>query len=207
MISALILAAGMSSRMGAPKQLLRLGGRSLIRIVTQNVMASAVDEVLVVTGCMADEVGREIKDLPVKIVYHPEYEKGQGDSLAAGVKEINPQTDTLLIFMCDQPLITPGIIDHIITEHKKDRCKALRPAFKGRPGHPVLFTEAVLEELKALAGDEGARGLLVRLGKEARELPVPWEEVVLDIDTPGKFEALKARYDIKQQSISREREL
>jgi molybdenum cofactor cytidylyltransferase len=97
MISAIILAAGMSKRMGRPKQLLQLGNKPLIRIVVENVLASAVDEIIVVTGCEAEGVGAAIKDLPVKITFNPDYQQGQGTSLAVGVKQLDKNTEAFLV--------------------------------------------------------------------------------------------------------------
>ncbi|WP_190258796.1 molybdenum cofactor cytidylyltransferase [Pelotomaculum schinkii] len=191
MISAVILAAGMSSRMGFPKQLLELGKRPLIRIVTENVLASAVDEVTVVTGFREDEVSAAIKDLPVKIIVNPHFRQGQGSSLSLGVKAINVNTTAFLVFMCDQPLISPSIINTVIREFKERRSMALRPLYQGMPGHPVIFSYSLTSELESLQGDEGAREVLKKLGNKVDYLTVQDEAVILDVDTPESYEKLK----------------
>ncbi|MDD4238489.1 MAG: nucleotidyltransferase family protein [Desulfotomaculaceae bacterium] len=191
MITAIILAAGLSSRMGFPKQLLALGNRSLLRIVTENVLASAVDEVMVVTGCREDEVSATIKDLPVNIIFNPHYEQGQGTSLALGVRTINIKTTAFLVFMCDQPLISPSLINMVIREFKERRSLALRPIYQGLPGHPVIFSSSLSLEMEALKGDEGARQVLKKLGNKVDYLLVQDEAVILDVDTPESYENLK----------------
>lgn len=191
MISAIILAAGLSSRMGMPKQLLTLGNKTLIRIVTENVLASAADEVLVVTGHLEKEVSAAVSDLPVNIIYNPRYEQGQGASLALGVQSINEKASAFLVLMSDQPLITASLISLAIDEFMKNSCLVLRPTHKGLPGHPVVFSASMRAELEALKGDEGARQILKKLGDKVRYLPVLDEAVVFDIDTPVDFERLK----------------
>jgi len=191
MISAIILAAGMSSRMGFPKQLLKLGNKPLIRIVTENVLASAVDEIVVVTGCRSDEVTAAIRDLPVKNVFNPNYEQGQGSSLAAGIKAINLSTTAFLVFMCDQPLISPYIINMVIREFKERNCLALRPICRDIPGHPVMISYTLSNEFKGLKEDDGARQVLKRLGNKVEYLSVQDETVILDIDTPQSYRRLQ----------------
>ena len=188
MISAIILAAGMSVRMGSPKQLLKIGNSPLIRIVTENVLLSDVDEALVVTGCRQKEVGDAISDLPVKIIYNPRYKEGQGTSLALGVRSISAGVSAFIVFMVDQPLISASLINMLIDEFKKRRCLALRPVCKGLPGHPVIFSSSVIEELKNLSGDEGARQVLKKLKDKVEYFEVQDEAVILDIDTPENFE-------------------
>ena len=181
--------------MGFPKQLLKLGNRTLIRIVTENVLASEVDEVIVVTGCREDEVSAAIKDLPVKIIFNPYYGQGQGSSLALGVKAINLNAAAFIVFMCDQPLISPPLINTVIREFKERRCLALRPIYQDTPGHPVIFSCSVSKEMEGLKGDEGARKVLKKLGNKVDYLRLQDEAVVLDVDTPESYIKLKQMFD------------
>ncbi len=191
MISAVILAAGMSSRMGVPKQLLELENRPLVRIVTENVLASSVDEVLVVTGCMEPEITAAINDLPVKIIFNPHYEQGQGTSLALGATAVDINASALAVFMADQPLISASLINTVIDEFKKRRCLALRPVYNGVPGHPVVISGSLSKDLQMLKGDEGARHILEKLGSKVDYLQVQDEAAVFDIDTPEDYKKLK----------------
>jgi len=191
MISAVILAAGMSSRMGVPKQLLELENRPLVRIVTENVLASSVDEVLVVTGYMETEITAAINDLPVKIIFNPHYEQGQGISLALGATAVDINSSALAVFMVDQPLISASLINTVIDEFVKRRCLALRPVYNGVPGHPVVISGSLSKDLQMLKGDEGARHILKKLGGKVDYLQVQDEAAIFDIDTPEDFKKLK----------------
>lgn len=187
--------------MGCLKQLLEVGSRKLIRVVTENVLASSVDEVLVVTGYQRLEISAAINDLPVKIIFNPHYEQGQGASLALGVKAIDVNTSAFLVFMADQPLISSSLIDMVIEEYKKRRCLALRPIYNGIPGHPVIFSCSLSEELKELKGDEGARQVLKRLGSKVDYLPVQDEAVIFDLDTMQDFGELKMKLNNENKII------
>jgi len=199
MISAIILAAGMSSRMGIPKQLLELENRPLVRIVTENVLASSADEVLVVTGYREQEITAAINDLPIKIIFNPHYEQGQGTSLAVGATAVDINTSALLVFMADQPLISTSLINTVIDEFKKRHCLALRPVYNGVPGHPVVISCSLGTDLKILKGDEGARHVLKKLGGQVYYMQVQDEAAILDIDTPEDFKKLEAK--LKNHSI------
>ncbi|HHU85710.1 MAG: nucleotidyltransferase family protein [Pelotomaculaceae bacterium] len=196
MISAIILAAGLSSRMGIPKQLLKLGGKTMIGIVTENVLASRVDEVLVVTGHMEQEIRAVIGELPVKVLFNSNYVQGQGTSLALGVGAINANASAFLVFMADQPLISASLINMVIDEFKKRSCLALRPVYQGKPGHPVILDCALRAEAAALKGDEGLREVLKQLGSKVEYLPVQDEAAIFDIDTPETYEMFKGKYKI-----------
>jgi molybdenum cofactor cytidylyltransferase len=191
MISAIILAAGLSSRMGIPKQLLKLGGKPMVRIVTENVLASRVDEVLVITGHQAQEIRAAITDLPVKILFNPDYVQGQGTSLALGVEAINAKAEAFLVFMADQPLISATLINMVVSEFEKRRCLALRPVYRGKPGHPVILDCALGAEVKTLKGDEGARQVLKQLGNKMEYVTVQDESAIFDVDTLETYEMLK----------------
>ncbi|BAF59713.1 MAG: nucleotidyltransferase family protein [Pelotomaculum sp.] len=196
MISAIILAAGMSKRMGRPKQLLRLGGKTMIRIIAENVVASKVDEVLVVTGCQGDSVAAEVSGLPVKVVHNPDFAEGQGVSLALGARNISKDASAILVLTSDQPLVSSSLINFLVEKFKKSSCLALRPVYNGMPGHPVIFSGFLREELVGLKGDEGARQILKKMGGGVNYWPVQDEAVVFDIDTPEDFETLRKRLNL-----------
>ncbi len=187
MISAIILAAGMSTRMGRPKQLLKVGGSTLIRIITENVLLSNVDELLVVTGYQQKKVSAAINDLPVNVVFNQGYKDGQGTSLALGVRSISECASAFMVFMVDQPMISASLINMLIGEFQKRDCVALRPVYNSIPGHPVIFSSSLKEELINLRGDEGARQVLKKLADRVEYIEAPDEAVIFDIDTPKDF--------------------
>jgi len=184
MISAIILAAGTSSRMGRTKQLLKAGDSTLVRVVAENVLSSMVDEVVIVTGHRHDDISAAINDLPVQIIYNSRFESGQGTSLALGVRSIDLNTSAFLVFMADQPLITASLINVLIEEFQKRSCQVLRPVYKGQPGHPVIFNCSLSRDLINLKDDVGARQVLKKLEDKVEYFPVQDEAVIFDIDTP-----------------------
>ncbi|MEG3071936.1 MAG: nucleotidyltransferase family protein [Candidatus Syntrophopropionicum ammoniitolerans] len=133
MISAIILAAGMSTRMGRPKQLLKVGNSTLIRIVTENVLLSNIDELVVVTGYQQKKVTAAIDDLPVRVVFNQGYKDGQGTSLSLGIRTISSCANAFMIFMVDQPMISASLINMIIGEFQNRDCAVLRPVYNGTP--------------------------------------------------------------------------
>lgn len=181
--------------MGSPKQLLKLRDKPLIRIITENVLASSVDEVLVVTGYLEHQVSAAIKDLPAKIVLNPCYEQGQGTSLAMGVRTLDADTSAFLVFMVDQPFITASLINKVIEEFKRRRSLVLRPVYNGQPGHPVIFSYDLSARLKELTGDEGARQVLKNLGSRVDYFPVQDQAAIFDIDTPEIYNNLKMKLE------------
>lgn len=195
MISAIILAAGMSTRMGRPKQLLKVGNSTLIRIVTENVLLSNIDELVVVTGYQQKKVTEAIDDLPVRVVFNQGYKDGQGTSLSLGIRTISSCANAFMIFMVDQPMISASLINMIIGEFQNRDCAVLRPVYNGTPGHPVIFNKSLDEELKNLDGDEGARQVLKRLADRVEYIEAPDEAVIFDIDTPKDFNEFIAKLD------------
>lgn len=183
-ITAVILAAGTSSRMGCCKQLLPWKGKPLVRMVAEAALASPANEVVVVTGCQASEVKAALNPLPVKTVFNPNFPTGQGSSLAAGVKAASDQTAAFAILLADQPLITSAIISELVAVYRQSHLLALRPTYRGQPGHPVLISASLRPKLEALSGDQGARSLLASLGDKVTDLEMDDLAIVFDIDTP-----------------------
>ncbi len=184
MIVGIILAAGSASRMGQPKQLLPLGPRPMLWHVAQAACQSRLDEVIVVTGAAAELISPCVADLPLKIVYNPDWQQGQADSIRTGLRELPPNCVAVLFLLADQPLITPQLIDELIAHWQRCGKSIVRPCHANKPGNPVLFSLAVWrEELTKLSGDQGARQLIVGHPDEIGYLSVANAEVLHDVDT------------------------
>lgn len=184
-ITAVILAAGTSSRMGCCKQLLLWKGKPLVRLAAETALASPASEVIVVTGYQASEVETALNPLPVKTVFNPAFDTGQGSSLATGIKAASDQASVFVALLADQPQVTAAIIEKLTALYQQFRPLALRPNYRGQPGHPVVMSAALRPELEALSGDKGARSLLASLGDKVMDLEVDEPAIVFDIDTPG----------------------
>ena len=192
MLAALVLAAGRASRMGQPKQLLTLGGETLVRRAARTALASPVDEVLVVVGNAAEAVGAELADLAVRLVPNPLFADGLSTSLVAGVRALAPQTQAVVILLADQPLLTPDVIGGLVARYHETRAPLVAPRYAGQRGNPVLFDRALFPELLAATGDEGAREAVRRHAAEAAWVDFADARAQLDVDTWGEYERVKA---------------
>ncbi len=160
-IGLIILAAGGSSRLGSPKQLLRFDGQTLIRRAANAALESSCDRVVVVIGCRADEMKRELEDLPVSIVENTEWQSGMSSSLRAGLKDV-VSDDAVVIMLCDQPFVTAEVLDSLIETHYKTGMPIVASDYGAMRGVPALFSKELLPELTVLTGDEGARRIIAR---------------------------------------------
>jgi molybdenum cofactor cytidylyltransferase len=183
-ITAIVLAAGTSSRMGSNKLLADFRGEPMIRSVVRNVRASAVDDVIVVAGHDKGKVMSVLAGSDVRIVHNPDFEKGLATSLRAGVVAAE-RADAVVVCLGDMPLVNPQTIDRLIaafnpTEHRT----IIAPTHKGQFGNPVLWGREHFPKLTALEGDRGARSLIAELKSEAVEIAVDDSGILTDADTP-----------------------
>jgi molybdenum cofactor cytidylyltransferase len=192
-IAGIVLAAGRSSRLGRPKQLLPLHGEPLIRHTLRQVLKSTLDEVIVVTGHKADEVRDAVADLPVACVFNPDAAAGQSTSVRAGLAALSPDVEASVFVLGDQPGVDPNVIDSLIATWRASRSPVVAPRYEERIGNPVLFDRRVFPELTQLEGDAGARPV-VRAYQDTGELQlVPVEGVAPpDVDTEADYAALIA---------------
>ncbi len=197
MISAILLAAGLSNRLGRNKLLLAPGGVPVVRRAAQTLLNSRVAEVIVVTGHEASRVQGALEGLDVRFVHNPRFQEGQSLSLLTGLAEVVRETEGYLFALGDQPFMTTRLIDRLIGAYKGSTALAVAPFYKGHRGNPVLISPELREELLKLDGDEGARRILARIEADApdRLLAVEAESEALfwDIDTEEDYEKLLAR--------------
>jgi len=192
-VTAVILAAGRSTRMGGPNKLLAdLGGKPLVRIVTEQALASKAKSVIVVTGHQADLVEKALDGLDVKFVRNPDFALGLASSVKAGVSAIPGEADGAVICLGDMPMISAQLIDHLIEAFAPDRGNLIAiPVSDGRRGNPVLWSRRFFNELMTLDGDIGARHLIAKHGEAVAEVPVEGFGAFLDVDTPQALEAAR----------------
>lgn len=186
-----ILAAGGSSRLGAPKQLLNFGGRSLLRRAADSALASVCRPVVVVLGAEADRLAGEVGGLSVQTVVNPRWESGIGSSIRAGIETLESDgVDAAVIVLCDQPLVTGPVIDAIVAAYNATGRSMVVSEYAGTIGVPALFSRTHFTELVTLADDEGAKALINK--HLADVYRVPFENGALDIDTPKDWAHLRA---------------
>jgi molybdenum cofactor cytidylyltransferase len=166
-LTGIVLAAGASTRMGRPKQLLDLGGRPLLQHVIDAALASCLVEIVLVLGHGADEV-RAALDLPAsprcRVVVNPAHREGPASSLRAGLAAADPASRAAAILLGDQPFVSAARIDRVARAFLEAGLPAARPIDRGSsgepvPGHPVFLARSIWPALAEISGDEGARAL------------------------------------------------
>lgn len=189
MISAILLAAGQSTRMGRPKQLLPWKGKPLLHHSLESIIGSDADEAILVLGHEADRIRETLPALPIKIVINPDYNEGMASSLRQGLLAMDPGSEAFMVFLADQPGIGPEIINALIRAFRNadPRRGIVRPVYRGRRGHPVLIGARYLKEALQLRGDVGARRILMDHPGDILEVDVDQDAVLKDIDTPDEY--------------------
>lgn len=197
MVVGIVLAAGASSRMGRPKQLLDWGGRPLVRAVAEAALAAELDRLIVVTGAAGAAVAAALADLPVQIVANPEYAAGQSFSLRAGIAALPLDTAAAVVLLGDQPFVTAPIIMALVNIWRRERAPIVAPLFGGVRGNPVLFDRVLFAELLDVTGDQGARGIIARDPARVYLAPFDDQRPLLDIDTPEAYARAHALLDAR----------
>jgi molybdenum cofactor cytidylyltransferase len=186
-----VLAAGLSRRMGQAKLLLPVGGRAIVRHAVEAVLAGGVDGAWVVVGPDVAPMAAALAGLDVQIVVNPAPEEGQASSVRAGIAALPAAVDEALIALGDQPALAPSIIPALLAARRASPKLIVAPRYRDGQGNPVLFKRDVFPELLRLSGDQGARPVIQR--DPAR---VEWVELDLpmppDVDTPGDYEKIRA---------------
>lgn len=189
-VTAIVLAAGTSSRMGQPKQLLPFEGKSLVRRAVEAATASRVRQTIVVTGANREAVEHELTGLAILLVHNPEYEQGMSTSLRAGLKAVRPEADAAIVLLADQPFVDAALVNALLDLYEHAPSSIVRPRYGGVPGNPVLWDRSLFSELMAQEGDQGGRGLLQAHVREIAWLELPDPKRQTDVDTPEAYAAL-----------------
>ncbi len=196
-IAAIVLAAGRSTRMGGANKLTaEIGGKPLVRAVTEQALGSRARPVIVVTGHQHDAVERALGGLPVKFVHNLDYERGLSTSLKAGIAAVPPDIDGAVICLGDMPHVSAALIDSLIEAFDPERGALIAvPTVGGKRGNPVVWSRRFFPDLSELEGDVGARHLIGTYADGVVEVPVTGVGAVLDIDTPDALAAARAEFE------------
>jgi molybdenum cofactor cytidylyltransferase len=194
-VAAIVLAAGMSRRMGTPKQLLQLGGKTLLQRTLDNVRGSAVDEIVLVLGSAADEVRRQLGPDGMRVVVNPDFQQGMGTSLRTGLAALSESMLGAFIVLADQPFVRSSTLDRMIAYRQKCASQILIPLYKGFRGNPVLLDRSVFSELMSLTGDIGCRAIFGSHTESIHKLPVDDAGILLDIDSAEDWERINSPDD------------
>jgi len=189
----LVLAAGASRRMGRANKLLEhWRGEALVRHAVRAVVQSGAAPVCLVVGHQAKAVIRATDDLPVVIVYNPDFAEGMASSLRAGLYALPDEIDGVLVALGDMPRVSAQDLSRLQAAYNPAEGRAICvPAWQGRRGNPVLLGQALFAELQCLEGDRGARRLIAAHEKLVVEVAAEGPGVLLDVDTPAAMAQLR----------------
>lgn len=188
MIVAIVLSAGESSRMGSPKALLPIDGKTFIEAIVASLKKTRVDKIIVVLGHNGEELRPKVESLGVTVVMNPDYKKGQLSSLIAAVRSIESAPAAILIHLVDHPYINPSLVDKMIDRFYESNKLIVVPTYKGKRGHPVLLSAKLFPELLAAPLDQGAKAVVRTHSKDTLELDTDDEGILIDIDTPDEYQ-------------------
>jgi molybdenum cofactor cytidylyltransferase len=189
-VGAVVLAAGLSRRMGgANKLLLELGGVPLVARAADAALASRARPVVVVTGHEAARVRAALAGRAVAFAHNPDHAAGLSASLRVGLAALGAEVDGAVVCLADMPWVRGAHIDALLDAFAASGSRAICvPSYEGQRGNPVLWPARCFGEIAALTGDQGARSLLERHAALVRDVPVADVGVSLDVDTPGQLE-------------------
>ena len=180
----IVLAAGNSSRLGRPKQLLPYRGRTLLAHVIGEALAAGLQPVTVVTGAFHAEVSDSLRGLSIDIVFNPHWQMGMASGIVAGLSRLlllQPDVGAVIIAVCDQPFISSALLLQLIETHETSGKGMVACTYADSMGTPVLFARIYFERLFALSGSAGAKTLLKQYAADLATVGFPAGEV--DIDT------------------------
>ncbi|PLY05788.1 MAG: glycosyl transferase [Arcobacter sp.] len=186
-LAILILAAGTSSRLGEPKQLLKLKGKTLLNIAIEKAF-ELTSNVTVILGHKSEEIKKEIVNQKINIIINPNYEDGMGNTIAFGVSNI--KEEKVLIMLCDQPLIPINHYEKLIKLSNKNEDKIICSKYKNQYAVPTIFPKKYFEELKKLKADKGAKQLFIKHEPISIALD---DDSSIDVDTKEDWQELIKR--------------
>ncbi|MFC1951439.1 molybdenum cofactor cytidylyltransferase [Chloroflexota bacterium] len=187
MISAIILAAGESKRMGEPKLLLPFGSSTILEQSIDNLLNSGVGEVIAVVGDRAQEMIKRIAHRPVKVALNPDYGEGMSTSIASGLSLVDNSAVAIMLVLADQPLIDSDTINTLIKAFFNNTKGIVIPTYQERRGHPIIFSTIYREELTGLKGDVGGKQIIKQHPDDILEIAVKTQSINIDIDTMENY--------------------
>jgi molybdenum cofactor cytidylyltransferase len=188
-IGAVILAAGLSRRMGGAKLVLPWAGRTVIEQVVGTLQAAGVEEIVAVTGGFREQVQTALENQPVKLVYNPDHVASEMlVSLQVGTRELSKEITALLVVLGDQPLIEVGVVRAVVEAHRVSGAKIVIPSYEMRRGHPWLVERSLWPGLLSLTREQTMRDFLTAHDREIEYVTVdsPW--ILKDMDTPEDYQ-------------------
>lgn len=191
-IGVIVLAAGGSSRMGAPKQFLRLQNESLISRAVRVAKSTQCGPVIVVVGQTLERYESELKEESVTVILNDEWQTGMGSSLRRGIEEVlrqdsevSSRTEGVIILLCDQPLVTKALLEKMVQIHFKQPEKVIACYYQNSLGVPALFPRRCYPELMELHAEKGAKKIIEKHLPDVGQIDFP--DGAIDLDTQREY--------------------
>jgi len=190
LISAVVLAAGLSQRMGQPKMILPWGDKVVITHVVDTLWQSGAGEVIVVTGGAHLQVEQALHSRSVRCIFNPQHANGEMlRSLQVGLDEVSPAAQAVILALGDQPQIEREVVRALVDDYLNQPVALVVPSYQMRRGHPWLIDRRLFAELLAMTPPQTLREFLNRHAARIRYLVVTSPSVLADLDTPADYES------------------
>lgn len=187
-VFAVVLAAGSSRRLGSPKQLLAWRGRTLLERVLDNICSLLPGRVIVVLGAAAEKVQEKVALDHVQTLFNPDWQTGIASSIRIAIESLPSNAEAVLLLLVDQPLIDRQAIEKLLDQWLLDPSRIVVSEYSNTVGVPAVFPSPLFGALRCLAGDRGAKSLMLQFPQKLKKIPLP--EAELDIDTREDFDDL-----------------
>ena len=187
----IILAAGESSRLGSPKQLLVYSGATLLQHSIEVAQSSDAGLVVVVLGANAALIHADLKHVTANVVVNSAWKEGMASTIRCGLQtllDLNQQTEAVILMVADQPFVTAGLLNNLMVVNRKEQCSIVASKYGTTFGTPVLFSKRFFPEVLELTGDAGAKSLVRKYMNETAFVPFPKGDI--DIDTVEDYKSL-----------------
>jgi molybdenum cofactor cytidylyltransferase len=188
MIAGIVLAGGRSQRMGRPKALLTAHGKSFLERCVDSLQGGGCEDILVVLNSEDSELARLTSAAGARIVRGAGEGSEQIDSLRAGLRDLTPGVEAVVVLPVDHPLVGADTVAALVRVYLESRAPIVRAAHRGKHGHPVLFDRVCFSDLLEGKAAEGARSVIRQYRDVLRDVEVSDQGVLADIDTPADFE-------------------
>lgn len=180
-VALILLSAGGSARYGSPKQLIQFKGRTLLRHLAEVCVASKAESVHVVLGAYAELLKLQLLGLPIQVLHHTRWSDGLSSSLRVAMKSLPKSVKAVLIVLCDQPHVSTELLNKIIDLHLSKGSPIVACEYGDSLGVPALFEKRFFPELMSIAGDRGAKQIILKHRSKVAFVPFP--KGTVDIDT------------------------
>jgi molybdenum cofactor cytidylyltransferase len=187
----IILAAGASTRMGQPKQLLKYNDVNLIQHTIDEALAAGAQKVLVVLGSNAEKISEQINKKQANVLYNKNWEEGIASSIKEGLQQsllVSSNLDAIILMVCDQPYVNAALLKNLVSQHVESQKNIVASQYKDTLGTPVLFHKSFFPDLLKLKGDAGAKKILMDNSEQVQAVRFPLGDI--DIDNMADYEML-----------------